>query len=152
MFSTTFAEAGTGKLPSFPLTTSMRLAMGAPVDGGAVETTPWLGVSVLVLAELAVGVPAEHAATARLAAQVASASAAERYLFIAVLHSVPKSQVLTLDARPAGQGRFGASPASLRHERDRGHVLGPEPLLRRAIRFAAAVPPRPVQIIYLDAC
>jgi hypothetical protein len=108
--------------------------MGAPVDGGAERTTFWLGVAVLVLdepadgvpVELADGVPAEHAATDRLAAQAAKASAAERYLFIGFLQSVHTSQVPTLNARPASQGRFAASPASLRRELDRAHVLGPE--------------------------
>jgi hypothetical protein len=43
---------------------------------------------VAVADELADGVPAEHAATARVAAAAARASVAERYLVIAFLHSV----------------------------------------------------------------
>src|SRR6516165_10434753 len=93
MFSPTFAVAGTGKVPSVPLTVSMRPGIGAPVVGGADEDTPWsapveLGAAELEAAELAVGVPAEHPVTARLAAAAARASAAERNLFIAFLHSV----------------------------------------------------------------
>src|SRR5579871_2266734 len=95
MFSTTFALAGIGKLPSLVLSEIVRLAIGAPVDGGAEVVTLCADEAELalglVLAGLEVGVfgvPAEHAATARLAAQVARASAAGRYLFIAFLHSV----------------------------------------------------------------
>ena len=131
MFSATFAAAGTGKVPSDILVASERPGMGAPVDGGAERDTIWLGASVLALDELADGVPAEHAATDRLAAQAAKASAAERYLFIGFLHSVHKSQVPTLNALPARRAPF-------RRKR------------RRAIRYAA-ISPRPVQILFLDA-
>src|SRR5579863_217692 len=109
MFSTTFAAAGTGKLPSFPAEIVLD-AMGAPVDGGAdVDTFCADEVALalgLVLAELPDGVPAEHAATDRLAAQAVRARAAERYLFIGFLHSVHKSQVPTLNARPTSRTRF----------------------------------------------
>src|SRR6516165_6971029 len=90
MFSPTFAAAGIGKVPSARLTVSMRPGMGAPVVGGADEDRPWPAAAELEApgpeaAGLAAGVPAEHAATARLAAQAARASAAERYLFIGSL-------------------------------------------------------------------
>src|SRR6516162_858432 len=115
MFSPTFALAGTGKAPSAPLIVSMRPGMGAPVVGGADENTGRaealeLEAGGLEAAELAVGVPAEHAATVRLAAVAARASAAERYLFIAFLHSVGTSPVPTLDAPPTKLARFTASP------------------------------------------
>jgi hypothetical protein len=95
----------------------------------------WLdaaGLAVDELDELADGVPAEQAATDRPAAQVARTSAAERYLFIAFLYSVQKSQVPSLNALPTRRTRFG---------RERP----------RAIR-CAAVSPRSVRIMYLDAC
>jgi hypothetical protein len=92
MFSATFAEAGTGKVPSDILTVSERLGMGAPVDGAGAEEAAF-DVAVLVLAapvpaELAAGLPDEHAATDRPAAQLARASATVWYLFIAFLYSV----------------------------------------------------------------
>jgi hypothetical protein len=96
--------AGTGKLPTFPAEIVLP-GIGAPVDGGAEVVTlcadePALGLVLGLVLVLAVGAPAEHAATARLAAQVVRASAAERYLFIAFLHLGRKSQVPTLNARP----------------------------------------------------
>jgi len=89
--------------------------MGAPVVGGAYEVMPGLaaaelGAAELEAVELAAGVPAEHAATVRLAAPTARASTAERYLFIAFLHSVQTSPVPTLNAPPARRARFTASP------------------------------------------
>jgi hypothetical protein len=150
MFSTTLAAAGTGKLPVDILTVSERPGMDGPVDGATVvtdvpdalvleadapdEDVPDAGV--LVPAELAVGVPEEHAAKDRPAAQAARASTAERYVFIAFLQSVHNSQVPTLDARPVSQGRFAPSAARRPWQ---------------AIRCAAVSPPS-VQITYLDAC
>jgi hypothetical protein len=105
MFSPTFAAAGIGKVPSARLTVSMRPGMGGPVVGGADEDRPWpaaagldaagldaagLEAAGLEAAGLAAGVPAEHAATARLAAQAARASAAGRCMFIGSPHSVHK--------------------------------------------------------------
>jgi hypothetical protein len=122
MFSATFAAAGTGKLPSAPLTVIVRPAIGGPEVGGADDTpadAPWLGAPVLGAPELvaaevaelvadepADGVPAEHAATVRLAAQAARASAAGRCLFIAFPSLGRKSQVPTLNASPARRARF----------------------------------------------
>jgi hypothetical protein len=86
--------------------------MGGPVVGGADEDTgraEELEAAGLEAAELADGVPDEHAATVRLAAAAARASAAERYLFIAFLHSVGTSPVPTLDAPPTRRARFTAS-------------------------------------------
>jgi hypothetical protein len=110
--------------------------MDGPDVGTADDTTGaalWLDAAELVAAELvaaelADGVPAEHAATDRPAAQVARTSAAERYLFIAFLHSVQKLQVLSLNALQTRRAAFDRK-------------------LRRAIR-CAAVSPRPVQILY----
>jgi hypothetical protein len=118
----------------------MRPAIGGPVVGTADDTTGAalrLGVAEpvaagLVEAELADGVPAEHAATDRLATQAVRASAAERYLFIGFLHSVQKSQVPTLNAPTIKRAHF---------DRERA----------RAIR-CAAVSPRSVRILYLNAC
>src|SRR5580698_965060 len=127
MFSATFAAAGTGKLPSAPLTVIVRPAIGGPEVGGADDEpadAPWLGapelevpelevpelvaaeVAELVVDEPADGVPAEHAATVRLAAQAARASAAGRCLFIAFPSLGRKSQLPTLNARPAKRARF----------------------------------------------
>src|SRR5215472_15891667 len=115
MFSPTLAAAGTGKAPSVPWIVSVRPGMGAPVVGGADDVTGRAEAlepeaAGLEAAELAVGVPAEHAATVRLAAVAARASAAERNLFIAFLHSVGTSPVPTLDAPPTKLARFAASP------------------------------------------
>jgi hypothetical protein len=96
MFSPTFAAFGTGKLPIFPLIVSMLPAMGGPVVGtGDDMTGGLLGLDVaepvaagLEVDELADGVPAEHAATDRPAAQLARTSAIGRYVFIAFLYSV----------------------------------------------------------------
>ena len=113
-------------------------AIGGPVVGTGDDITGGLldvaepVAAGLAVDELADGVPAEHAATDRPAAQVARTSAAERYLFIAFLHSVQKSQVPSLNAPPTRRARFA---------RERP----------RAIR-CAAVSPRPVRIMYLDAC
>jgi hypothetical protein len=71
-------------------------AMGGPVVGAGDEITGGLlGLDVaepvaagLEVDELADGVPAEHAATDRPAAQLARTSAIERYVFIAFLYSV----------------------------------------------------------------
>jgi hypothetical protein len=116
--------AGTGKLPSFPWTVSDLPGMGAPVVGaGAVVT----GTAVLVLDavaeldELADGVPAEHAATAKVAAPAARASVAGRYLFIAFLCSVQNSQLTTLFSRPTGRARFAAPPGP--HLREKMSVV-----------------------------
>jgi hypothetical protein len=114
--------------------------MGGPVVGTAdVITGGLLGLDVaepvaagLEVDELADGVPAEHAATDKPAAQLARTSAIERYVFIAFLHSVQQSQVSTLNAPTTGRARF---------DRERP----------RAIR-CAAVSPRSVRIMYLDAC
>jgi hypothetical protein len=86
--------------------------MGGPVVGGADEDKGRaleLEAAGLEAAELDVGVPAEHAATARLVATAARASAAERYLFIAFPHSVGTSPVTTLNAPPTRRARFTAS-------------------------------------------
>jgi hypothetical protein len=79
-------------------------AMGGPVvgtgddiTGGLLDEAEPLAAG-LVADELADGVPAEQAATDRPAAQAARTSAAERYLFIAFLHSVRESQVPSLNA------------------------------------------------------
>ena len=69
-----------------------------------------LAAGELAVDELADGVPAEHAATDRLAAQAVRARAAERYLFIGFLHSVHKSQVPTLNALPTSRTRFSRKP------------------------------------------
>src|ERR1700723_729105 len=109
MFSASLAAAGIGKLVSFPLTETVLPAMGAPVVGTGAETIAdalWLGPAELVPAELAAGVPDEHAATDRLAAQAVRASAAERYLFIRFLYWVHKSQVPTLNAPTIRRARF----------------------------------------------
>jgi hypothetical protein len=114
--------------------------MGAPVVGTGAETIAdalWLGEAELVpaglvLAELAAGVPDEHAARDRLAAQAARASAAERYLFIRFLYWVHKSQVPTLNAPTIRRARFDREPW-------------------QALR-CAALSPRPVRLIYLNAC
>jgi hypothetical protein len=115
-------------------------AIGGPDVGTADDTTGTaLGLELagelageLAVDELADGVPAEHAATDRPAAQAARTSAVERYLFIAFLYSVQKSQVLSLNAPTIRRDRFDREPP-------------------RAIR-SAAVPLRPVRIMYLDAC
>jgi hypothetical protein len=113
--------------------------MGGPVVGTADDITGGLlGLDVaepvaagLVVDELADGVPVEHAATDRPAAQLARTSAIERYVFIAFLYSVHKSQVPSLNALPTRQARFHRKPA-------------------RAIRCGAVLP-RSVRIMYLDA-
>jgi hypothetical protein len=118
MFSPIFAAAGTGKLPIFPLIWSVRPAIAGPVVGTADDTIGTgllldeaeLAAGELEVAELADGVPAEHAATDKLAAQAVRASAAERYFFIGFLHSVHKSQVPTLNALPTRRARFAVSP------------------------------------------
>jgi hypothetical protein len=115
MFSPIFAAAGTGKLPIFPLIWSVRPAIAGPVVGTADDTIGTgllldeaeLAAGELAVDELADGVPAEHAATDKLAAQAVRASAAERYFFIGFLHSVHKSQVPTLNARPTRRAPFG---------------------------------------------
>jgi hypothetical protein len=111
-------------------------AMGGPVvgtgddiTGGLLELDVAAGLEV---DELADGVPAEHAATDRPAAQLARTSAIGRCLFIGFLHSVQKSQMPTLNALVSRRGGF---------DRERP----------RAIR-CAAVSPRSVRIMYLDAC
>jgi hypothetical protein len=113
----------------------MRPAIGGPVVGTADDTTGAalrLDAGELAVDELADGVPAEHAATDRPAAQLASTSAIERYVFIAFLYSVQKSQVPSLNAHTSRRARFDREPP-------------------RAIR-CAAVAPRSVRIMYLDAC
>jgi len=54
------------------------LAEGAWLDAAAATDALWLGAGALVVGELAVVIPAVHAATDTLAAQQAKASAAER--------------------------------------------------------------------------
>jgi hypothetical protein len=116
----------------------MMPAMGGPVVGTGDDITGGLldvaepVAAGLEVDELADEVPAEHAATDRPAAQLARTSAIGRCLFIAFLHSVRKSQVPSLNAPTSKRARFD-------HER------------LRAIR-CAAVSPRPVRIMYLDAC
>jgi hypothetical protein len=115
-------------------------AIGGPDVGTADDTTGaalWLDGVELAAAELPVdeladGVPAEHAATDRPAAQLARTSAIERYVFIAFPHSVQKSQVPSLNAPMTKRARFDREPP-------------------RAIR-CAAVSPRSVQIMYFYAC
>jgi hypothetical protein len=87
MFWTTFAPAGTGKLPTSPRTWIMRLATARLADADA-DAEVRLGAAGLVVAVLVVVVPAAHAASDRLAAQAARAAADERYLFIVVLKGV----------------------------------------------------------------
>ncbi|HEV2255680.1 MAG TPA: hypothetical protein VGS06_21090 [Streptosporangiaceae bacterium] len=73
------------------MTVIIRPAIGGPVVGTADDTTGvalWLDAGELAVDELADGVPAEHAATDRPAAQLAAISAIERYVFIAFLYSV----------------------------------------------------------------
>jgi hypothetical protein len=115
-------------------------AMGGPVVGAGDDITGGLlGLDVaepvaagLEVDELADGVPAEHAATDRPAAQLARTSAIGRYVFIAFLYSVQESQVHSLNAPTSGRARFDREPP-------------------RAIR-CAAISPRSVRIMYLDAC
>src|SRR6266704_6350804 len=84
MFSATFAPAGTGKLPTSPLTWIMRPAAARLAEAEA-EDPLRLGAAGLVVAVLAVVIPAVHAASDRLAAQAARATAAGRYLFMGFL-------------------------------------------------------------------
>jgi hypothetical protein len=115
-------------------------AMGGPVVGTGDDITGGLlaldvaepVAAGLEVDELADGVPAEHAAADRPAAQLARTSAIGRCLFIGFLHSVQKSQMPTLNALVSRRGGF---------DRERP----------RAIR-CAAVSPRSVRIMYLDAC
>jgi len=87
MFSTTFAPAGTGKRPTDPLIVIIRPALAAfdaaaatdalRVGAGALVAGALVG-GVLVAGGVTVVIPAVHAATVKLAAQAAAASAAER--------------------------------------------------------------------------
>ena len=120
MFSATFALAGTGKLPSEPLTVRVRLAMAGPVVGGGEEETAWLEAAGLVAAELLVLLlPDEHAAADMPTAHAARTSAAERYLFIGSPYFVPESARATRQSTGAHHRRrpartwpaFAARPA-----------------------------------------
>jgi hypothetical protein len=76
-----------------PLIASERPGTAAAGDDAA-DADPFCpGAAVLVVDEPAVGVPDEHAATVRLAAQAARASAIGRCLFIDFPRSVQKFQV-----------------------------------------------------------
>jgi hypothetical protein len=92
----------------------MMPAMGGPVVGTGDDITGGLleldvaepVAAGLEVDELADGVPAEHAATDRPAAQLARTRAIGRCLFIAFLHSVRKSQVPSLNAPTSKRARF----------------------------------------------
>ena len=78
---TTFAPAGTGKLPTSPLTWIMRLARAEAEAEDEAEDEAAAALRLvaagLVAAVLVVVLPAAHAASDRLAAQVVRAAAAE---------------------------------------------------------------------------
>src|SRR5580658_2094799 len=96
--SATFAPAGTGKLPGGSLS-AIVLAEGAAAGEDAAADALWLvaaGLAAGELAELAVVTPAVHAATDRVAAPAASASALERKVFIR-----PSSIVLVITSGKA---------------------------------------------------
>src|ERR1700722_5076030 len=153
MFSATFALAGTGKLPSEPLTVSVRPAMAGPVVGGGEEEIAWLEAAGLVAAGLVAAellvllLPDEHAAADTPTAHAARTSAAERYLFIGSPYFVPESARATRQSTSAHHRRRPARtwPA---------FTARPPIAARRggtAIRFAA-VSLRPVQIVWSNAC
>src|SRR5262245_24075788 len=94
MFWTTFAPAGTGKVPTSPPTSSMRPAAAedeaeAEAEGEAAAVLRLVAAG-LVAAALDVEIPAEHAASDRPAAQAARAipagRAAERYVVMGFLN------------------------------------------------------------------
>ena len=85
MFWAIFAPAGTGKLPTGPLTWIVRVATARLAEAEAeaeAEDPLRLGAAGLVVAVLGVVIPAVHAASDRPAAQAARATAAGRYLLM----------------------------------------------------------------------
>src|SRR5712691_8905488 len=135
MFSATFAPAGTGKLPTWPLTWIMRPAAARLAEAEAeaeAEDPLRLGAAGLVVAVLAVVIPAVHAASDRLAAQAARATAAGRYLFMGFLrrclsHSRCRARRHSAKPRRAPCQAYREFVAGLQHRARSWHGHTPLP-------------------------